>query len=131
MKKLILGISMIAALGACKKSEGEGGNGTIKGVIAVKNYNTQQTSLINSYMGAMEDVYIIYGTDDNTIDDKIEASFDGTYEFKYLRPGTYTVFAYSEKYDIPTGATLDEAVKFTVEVKKKSETLVDTIYVKR
>lgn len=132
MKKLlVISLSAMALLSACKKTEGEGGSGSIKGVIFVENYNAQQTSLINSYLGAKEDVYIIYGDEDNTIDDKIEASYDGTFEFKYLRPGTYTIFAYSDKYDISTGATTDEAVKVTVEVKKKKTTEVETIVIKR
>lgn len=132
MKKLlVLGLSAMALLSACKKTEGEGGSGSIKGVIFVENYNAQQTSLINSYLGAKEDVYLVYGDEDFTIDDKVEASFDGTFEFKYLRPGTYTVFAYSDKYDVSTGATTDEAIKFTVEVKKKATTDVGKITVKR
>lgn len=132
MKKLLVfGVGLMALFSACKKTEGEGGSGSIKGVIYVKNYNTQQTSLLNSYLGAKEDVYIIYGDEDNIIDDKVEASFDGTFEFKYLRPGTYTVFAYSDKYDIATGTTGDEPIKFTVEVKKKKTTELDTIVVKR
>lgn len=132
MKKLLIaGFSLAILFSACKKIEGEGGSGSIKGVIYVKNYNTQQTSLLNEYLGAMEDVYIIYGDEDNIIDDKVEASFDGTFEFNYLRPGTYTVFAYSDSYNASTGTTDDKAVKFTVEVKKKKTTELDTIVVKR
>lgn len=132
MKKLLVfGLFSMSLLMACKKTEGEGGSGSIKGVIYVKNYNSQQTSLLNEYVGAMEDIYIVYGTEDNTVDDKTEASFDGSFEFKYLRPGTYTVFAYSDKYNISTGTTDDEVIKFTVDVKKKKTTLLDTIVVKR
>lgn len=132
MKKLLVfGLFSMLLLTACKKTEGEGGSGSIKGVIYVKNYNSQQTSLLNEYLGAMEDVYIIYGTEDNTIDDKTEASFDGSFEFKYLRPGTYTVFAYSDKYNVSTGTTDDEVIKFTVDVKKKKTVVLDTIVVKR
>lgn len=132
MKKLLVfGIGVVALLSGCQKTEGEGGSGSIKGVIYVKNYNTQQTSLINEYFGATEDVYIVYGDKDNTIDDKTEASFDGSFEFKNLRPGTYTIFAYSDSYDISTGATTDVPVKVTVEVKKKQTTELETIVVKR
>jgi hypothetical protein len=42
-----------------------------------------------------EDVFIIYG-DDISYSDKKECSYDGRFEFKYLRPGSYTLYVYSK-----------------------------------
>ena len=48
-----------------------------------------------TYVGAKEDLYIIYG--DGTIhNDKVEASYDGSFKFEFLQPGTYTIFGYTE-----------------------------------
>ena len=93
----------LLAFTACERGEGEGGTSTIKGTIMIYEYNKDFSILRAQYPGAREDVYIIYG-DDNVYGDKFEASYDGSYEFKYLREGTYKVFAYFKdstlNYDI-------------------------------
>ncbi|MES2556987.1 MAG: hypothetical protein V4604_12605 [Bacteroidota bacterium] len=113
---------------ACKKVEGEGGSGSITGKINIQDYNANQTVLLSEYAGFKEDVYIIYGTGDNTFDDKIEASYDGSFEFKYLEPGTYTIFAYSDCLTCNGG---EEAIKMTVTVDKKKATDIGTINLKK
>jgi len=42
-----------------------------------------------------EDVYLIYG-EDHSYSQRIRSNYDGIYEFKYLRPGDYTIYAYSK-----------------------------------
>lgn len=115
MKQGLLIIVTLMSLAACKKVEGEGGTSSIKGKIHVKNYSSVGT-LINEYDGAKEDVYIIYGDDDNVYDEKMEASYDGTFEFKYLEPGNYTIFVYEECLSCPSGKN---AVIQKVEISKK------------
>jgi hypothetical protein len=80
---------------SCTKEAGEGGNSSIYGKVIVHNYNSNYTVLNDIYDGADEEVYIIYG-DDLSYSERIRTSYDGVYEFKYLRPGDYTVFVYSE-----------------------------------
>lgn len=80
---------------ACKKGPGEGGTSSIKGSVHVKNYNSTFTVLNAEYAGAGEDVYIIYG-DEIAIGDKQETNNEGEFEFKYLRPGKYTLYVYSK-----------------------------------
>ena len=41
------------------------------------------------------DVYIIYGEDDNVYDDDMKTNYDGTFQFKNLRKGTYRLYAYT------------------------------------
>lgn len=100
IKTLILSIAAVAAfsLSACKKEAGEGGKATITGKIWVQRYNDAGFAIPASsggqFAGAYEDVYIIYG-DDATYGDKVQANPDGIYEFKYLRRGKYTIYAYS------------------------------------
>lgn len=137
--KLTLFLSAgLLMLSACKKIEGEGGKATISGKISVdqKLYLNGVYQSTVTFDGATEDVYIVYGTDDNMYDDKIEASYDGTFKFTYLRPGTYTVFAYSKIFH--TGASVSnndddyytyEKVSQTVTLGKKDDATVGTLTV--
>lgn len=80
---------------SCSKEPGEGGNSTIYGKITAYNYNAEFTYLRGIYPAADEDVYLIYG-DDRSYSQRIRSNFDGVFEFKYLRPGNYTVYTYSK-----------------------------------
>ena len=51
--------------------------------------------LKGEFAGADEDVYIIYG-DDVSYGNKTKSGPDGTFEFKYLRPGDYKVYVASK-----------------------------------
>lgn len=112
---LSFGLFLLPAASSCKKVEGEGGSSSIRGTIIVNKYNSVGT-LIAEYVAMKEDIYIVYGTEDMTYDDKTETSYDGTFEFKYLQPGTYTVFAYE---DCNTCASGKKAVVTTVTIDKK------------
>ena len=80
---------------SCSKEAGEGGNSTLYGKIIAHNYNAEFTNLKGIYPAADEDVFIIYGND-RSYSDKVSTNYDGVYEFKYLRPGDYTIYAYSK-----------------------------------
>ncbi len=96
MKKINFLLAVLTlGIGACKKEAGEGGDSSVKGKILVKDYNSSFTSKNGEYDGADEDVYIIYG-DDVSFGDRERASYNGMYEFKYLRPGKYKIYAYSK-----------------------------------
>ena len=97
MKKNFLFLLLITSIIAlsCAKEAGEGGNSTIYGKITTYNYNAEFTNLRGVYPAADEDVYIIYGGD-RSYSDHVKTSYEGIYEFKYLRPGDYTIYAYSK-----------------------------------
>jgi hypothetical protein len=119
-------ILVSTAFYSCKKVAGEGGSSTIKGVVVEKKLNSVG-NVIASYPIADEDVYIIYGEEGNFYDDRIRTSFDGSFEFRYLQPGKYRVFAYSECPSCPSG--VKEELK-TVEITGKKSTIdMDTIYI--
>lgn len=99
---ILLGAMLFSA---CKKVAGEGGTSSIKGKIHVLNYNSVGT-LIDEYDGAKENVYIIYGDGDNTYDDHMDASYDGTFEFKYLEKGSYKIFVYEDCATCGSGDTV-------------------------
>ncbi len=140
MKKIIASSFMLLALVACKKVEGEGGKGAITGKVIINqwSYIDNQANFEGSYVGAGEDIYIIYGTEDEIYDDKIECNFDGTFKIPYLRPGKYTIFGYNKVFhpgDSPTNNDDDyytlEAVKKTIDLSKKETVDVGTITLKK
>ena len=72
---------------------------------------------------AKTDVFIIYGNEDFFGDD-VETNAEGMYQFEYLRPGEYTVFAYST---LPSGEKV--AVSETVELQRGAVAKVPTLYI--
>ena len=126
----MLFVSLAIITGACKKGPGEGGTSAIKGKVLLLNYNGNFPVLDTSYYKPEEDVYIIYG-DGSTYNDKFSTSFDGSYEFKYLRKGSYKVFVYS---DDSTGISPSGKITVmqTIEIDKNKEDYVvpDLVIVK-
>ncbi len=122
MKKALFIFSLFTVIlsVSCKKPAGEGGNSSIKGNIWVEEWNATFTVHDSSKdrVGMGEDVFIIYG-DDVSYGDKKECSYDGTFEFKYLRKGTYTIYVYS-KDPGPSGT---KAIVKTVEITDKKQTV--------
>lgn len=102
---------------SCKKGEGPGGTSTIKGTVQVEDYSGSIFTG-KEYPGADIDVFIIYGDESTMYDEKISTSYDGSFEFRYLRPGKYTVFVYSEE---PTDDQDLTAIIKTVEISGKNE----------
>jgi hypothetical protein len=94
LSKLILPIVAVL-LSSCAKGPGEGGKSTIYGKITIINYNSTFTTVQATYPAQGESVYIVYG-DDRTYGNSVKTNYDGTYEFPYLRPGKYTIFAYEK-----------------------------------
>lgn len=103
MKFLIYIIFTVFLLASCELPEGEGGNATIRGHIYMLRYNSDFSRVIQEYYAVDYDVYIIYGSDTTTYHDDVKTHFDGSYEFRYLRPGDYTVYAYSKDTNSITG----------------------------
>jgi hypothetical protein len=124
--KLILLFSIISmGFSACKKIEGEGGTGSIKGKVWTEQWNSTFTVKISDYAGADEWVYIVYGNN-TSYGDRIRTNYNGEYEFKYLQEGNYKIYVYSEDNTLSAPSGVVAMVK-EVKVKKKSATEVDLI----
>jgi hypothetical protein len=95
MKNTILLIALSVFFVCCKKQPGKGGSSSIRGKVWVEDWNAAFTIKNGEYAGADEDVYIIYG-DDISYGDKVKASYNGEFEFKYLRSGKYRLYVYSK-----------------------------------
>mgnify|MGYP001569513864 CR=1 FL=1 len=94
MKKIIAVFALCAALGACKKPEGEGGKASISGKVYENQYD-HNNKLISRVAAVDKKVYIVYG--DNAVSDNETRTFiDGSYLFNFLRQGNYSIYAFSD-----------------------------------
>ena len=127
MKKILailFGLCLsVFLLSGCSKGEGEGGTGTIEGkIMRVLHDNDNYNLTTDTIAGSKVDVFIVYG-DDTFYGDDTETGEDGTYRFKYLKKGTYTLYAYST---LATGERI--AVSETVKLAGGETVTVPTIY---
>jgi hypothetical protein len=128
MKQLLILLVCFVSFFSCSKYEGQGGAATLKGVVIEQRYNSLG-NVIASYPAPDQDVYIIYGSENTFYDDDIKTSFDGSYEFRYLRKGSYKIFVYEDCITCPSGKK--EVLK-EIEITEKSQELtLDTIYIKK
>ncbi|MCF8220363.1 MAG: hypothetical protein K9I97_02670 [Cryomorphaceae bacterium] len=110
---------VLLSIEGCSKAPGLGGKATIKGKITGRFYSDTQLTLLTglSALGD-ENVYLIYGNDHTFYDDDISTSYDGSFEFNYLRPGKYIVFMYENCYPC---AALQQEKLFEVEITEKKQ----------
>ena len=123
--KIILAVMfMCFALSSCNNKEGEGGTGTVQGYVKLVHHPDDNYQLeADTLDAAQTDVFIVYG-DEEFYGDDTETNPDGLYQFNYLTPGDYTVFAYST---LPTGEKVAVSEKVTLERGKVAQ--VPTLYV--
>lgn len=103
----------------CSKAPGLGGKATIKGKLTGRFYtDTELTMFAGLSALGDENVYIVYGNDHTFYDDDISTSYDGSFEFNYLRPGKYVVFMYENCYPC---SSLQKEKLFEVEITDKKQ----------
>jgi hypothetical protein len=131
----VFGLMLVLGFGySCRKGPGEGGNCTITGKVYGVYYNKNFSARIDSGYVGLEDVYVIFG-DDVTYGTNQKTNYDGTYSFRFLRPGHYKVFAYGRdttnlyaiNHSITTKATLKTALKAVVkdvEIPSSNQTVI-------
>jgi hypothetical protein len=104
---------------SCTKTEGVGGQASASGQLQEHLFSG---TLDQGVIGAQsKDVFIIYGTDDGILDDKVETGYNGYFSFDYLRPGNYTLYAYSDCWTCAFGT--DSVVKMEFEITSKKQEL--------
>ncbi len=93
-----LRISIVAGLAlllfACKKDPGPGGLATIKGKVFGTDVTGSGNVKDSGYIGDTR-VYIAVAGKSEPFED-VRTSYDGTYEFPFLRKGSYDVWAFGE-----------------------------------
>jgi hypothetical protein len=124
IKLLLALVALALLLPACNKGPGEGGTGTVQGLVKLVHHPDNDYTLTPDTMAAAKtDVFIIYGNEAYFGDDA-ETNAEGLYQFEYLRPGEYTVFAYST---LPSGEKV--AVSETVDLQRGAVAKVPTLYI--
>ena len=122
MKRTMIFSMVVLAIG-CTPQAGEGGKATIQGVI-----EQEIRAVITNPAGAQHvlaadyDVFITYG-DRTGPDDKVVTNFDGEFSFYYLRPGSYTVYVYSEDTIPPFPGAPDVALIREIEIARGDESV--------
>lgn len=119
--RVFLLIFLNIALFSCSKEAGDGGNSTIYGKIIAYNYNAEFTYLKGIYPAADEDVYLVYG-EDRSYSQRIRSNYNGIYEFKYLRPGDYTIYVYSKDSTLTLASGIYPVIK-NVTITEKRQTV--------
>jgi len=112
-------VLLLALISSCTKEEGPGGTSDIIGRVWVRDYNSSFTILNSSYWAQEQDVYLMYGSD-SIYSDRFKTNYDGSYWFRYLRDGNYTVFAYSKDSTFQSASGL-LPVKVSVNISGKNE----------
>ena len=121
---LLVLVAMALLMSACNKGPGEGGTGTVRGYVKLVHHPDDDDTLTpDTMVAAKTDVFIIYG-DEQFFGNDVETGADGLYQFEYLLPGNYTVFAYST---LPSGEKV--AVSETVELMRGAVAQVPTLYI--
>lgn len=125
MKKFVFLLMFPMIILSCNKVEGEGGTSSITGKLIVNDVNGAGV-VQATFAGADEDVFIIYGKDNTTHNDKVSTSYDGSYRFDNLTAGTYKVFSYS-KCDTCDSGSKEVVVDVVISDKKQVISASDII----
>ena len=90
---LLVLVTVAMLLPSCNKGPGEGGTGTVQGLVKLVHHADDDYTLTpDTMVAAKTDVFIVYG-DEAYFGDDVETNADGLYQFEYLRPGDYTVYS--------------------------------------
>lgn len=110
---------------SCSQEEGFGGNSHIQGVLIERFYNEDSTVFQYELRAKDEDVFILFG-DQNKLGDDTKTSYTGDFQFKYLWPGNYQLYYYSDNFSNEINTKEARIVEIKLE---KNETLdLDTLY---
>ena len=121
---LLMILAMALLLPSCNKGPGEGGSGTVRGFVMLVHHPDDDFTLTpDTMVAAKTDVFIVYGNEAYFGNDA-ETDADGMYQFEYLLPGDYTLYAYST---LPSGEKI--AVSETVSLARGSIVQAPTIFI--
>lgn len=91
----LLGAFIFFATSSCEKNEGFGGTASISGSITEQFYNDDFSLLIHEKPAVDEEVFIVFG-DERGLGSRVRTNHLGQFMFKYLYPGQYELYFFSE-----------------------------------
>lgn len=126
---ILLLFLVITFFSNCEKVEGVGGNSSISGRVIYKVYNSNFTIFQGTVAAKDEDVFILYGNSQG-VSNRERTDFEGDFVFRYLYPGSYTIFMYA---DDSSRTALDgkQVVKFEVNLKKNQKLDLGEIFLNK
>jgi len=95
---------------ACEKNEGRGGTGSIYGTVTEQFYNDDFSDHLYESPAVDEEIFILYG-DQAEVGSSTETAMNGEFRFKYLYPGTYTVYFQTEDSTSAIGEDTENVVQ--------------------
>ena len=124
--KVVLPVLLSIILISCSKEPGPGGLASIKGKVYAYDLTAGLDTISKGYIGEMR-VYI--GSADESVQfDDTRTSYDGSYEFNFLRKGKYKlwVIAESDTFSVTLPPLPDGQQSYMqdVEVKEKKEEVI-------
>ncbi|HLG03252.1 MAG TPA: carboxypeptidase-like regulatory domain-containing protein [Bacteroidia bacterium] len=123
IRNFLTGTFVLTLLFSCSNGPGPGGKASITGKVKMVNRwdanCLEQAQPFDTYYAPDVDVYVIFG-DDPSYGDRVKTGPDGTYWFQYLRPGKYTVYAYSKDCSLASSPGVI-AMKKEVEIQGKKD----------
>ncbi len=116
-KSAILFSIVAVSILSCKKGPGSGGRANITGKVYGITWNQSMTIAQDTgYIGG-QNVYLIYGTD-AVYSENMKTTYDGTYDFKYLRKGHYKLYTYTR-----VSQYVDSSIVKEIDVNDKKQTV--------
>ncbi len=113
-------VSFLTAVTSCKKEAGTGGKTTLSGKLLGTYICEDDSSILAADIAVPDErIYISYGAT-GELDDDVRTAPDGSFKFKYLQPGKYSIITYSECLTCPTGK---EEIIQEIEIPKKEDEL--------
>ena len=94
---------------SCEKTEGRGGTGSISGVVVEQFYNDDFSDYLYESPAVDEEIFVLYG-DNGEVGSSTETAMTGEFRFKYLYPGSYTVYFQTDDSTSAIGEQTEKVV---------------------
>jgi len=95
---------------SCEKAEGRGGTGSISGVVVEHFYNDDFSDHLYESPAVDEEIFVLYG-DNGEVGSSAETAMNGEFRFKYLYPGSYTVYFQTDDSTSAIGEETEKVVQ--------------------
>lgn len=124
--RIVLPLLVCTILLSCKKEPGPGGLASIKGKVFAYDLTNSGDSITSGYLGDLR-VYIGRADEDSVSFDDMRTSYNGSYEFNFLRKGKYKIWVFAKSDTLNVNPRPDQLVYYLQEAEiteKKQEVVL-------